>query len=1159
MFVGRKAELHELCRALDESLRGSGRLYLVYGEPGIGKTRLCDELGSRAAALSVPLFWGRCWEAGGAAAYWPWLDVLSALCARLDPEALSSALGEGRAALASILPALRGTQNAQPSDRPSEARLQLFRAVSGLLRRVAAERGLVLVLEDLHAADESSLLLLHFVSRELRSMRVFLLVTFRDVEARLSAAVGEAIGRLTREGTSLSLGRLTESAAEQLVLERASGLDRAAAAVLFTRTQGNPLFLQELTALWVSNRAALSSGNLPASVREVLRERLTLVPEAAGALLEAAAIGGDDIDPSLLAAALGQDLSSVLAGLAQAEQAGVIVARPHDRYAFFHALVREVLAQDLRPAVRQRLHACIARALEQRGALQIRHEELAHHWLQAGPEALAHAVQSATRAADQALARFAFEDAIAVLERARAAVDRSPNDWSLRAEVLLALGQAQIHGAAGAAGQALCLESAALARTHGDAELLARAALAYGVEIKAALIDPVLIGLLKEALDALPDRDSPLRVRVMARLGAAMQPHHDLLYPIGLAEAAIAAARRIGEPATLLYALHTGMSAMMDIVDPRVRLPLNLESEQLAEALGDHERMLRSLVRLVFDHLELGELATADARIAHFERLTHETRAARYAWRVPLFHSMRALMHGRFTESEGLLERAHELGTQAEDPQLARCYAFHREGLLRAWERHADMVAYDLSVRPLRAAFYSGRHWQNGGSAFTHSRVEAIEQTRLYLQLIPEDDWPLVHNPPAFMHLGEPLALCGDASSVRRVYELLLPAAARCVSWGFTKFIWDGTAARVLGLLAARAERYDEACEHFEAAIALSERLQTTPYLARTRYEYARSLLQLARPNDRERALRLLELAKASAEALDMRGLVHLAERQLASVGGGATSASTRNVAIPTQVSHTTTQHVAPPLASDSTSRNPAQFQPAAAVPAQPSRDAATLPDVAQVQHAVVDSAQPSPHAATLPDVAFTLIAEGEFWTIQHAAGSLRLRDSLGLHYLARLFAEPNRPIHVLELSSADPSADSRVLGTSDAGELLDDRAVQTYRKRALELEEELAEAERFQDVARSERARAELEFLGTELSRAVGLGGRPRRASSASERARSAVQRRIRNVLERVRKTAPELAELWEKTLTTGTYCVFRPAPGPGNEPFRATSRPPS
>jgi hypothetical protein len=1089
MFVGREVELSELRRGLDESLNGRGRLFLVYGEPGIGKTRLCDELGAHAAALSVPLYWGRCWEAGSAPAYWPWLEVLSALARELEPAALDAALGEGRAALATIVPSLRSPGSPLPPDRPSEARLSLFRAASGLLRRVASSRGAVLVLEDLHAADESSLLLLHFVARELRSMRVFLLVTFRDVEARLSAEVGEAIGRLTREGTSLSLGRLSQSAAEQLLMTRATGLDAGAVHDVFRRTQGNPLFLQELAALLVSG-SQLPGGKLPASVREVLRERLDRAPAAARSLLEAAAIGGDDIDPLLLASALGRPVSELLETLSAAEQAGVIVRRKAGQFGFFHALVREVLEHDLEASRSQALHVAIAEALLARGAAsgEPPFVELAHHFLEGPPEALPRALDCAIRAADQALARFAFEDAIAVLERVRAAVERASGSGQLRASVLIALGRAHIQRGSGAIGQALCLEAAALAREQRDPELLARAALAYGLELTAALIDRTLCGLLEEALAGLPAADSALRVQVMARLGAALQPHANLLYPIGLAEDAIAAARRLGSPDTLLYALHNGMSTMMDIVDPRVRLLLNLEAEQLAESLGDRERSLRALVRLTFDHLELGELPAADARIAHLERLVKQSNAARYAWRVPLFRSLRAMMHGRFHESEEHMQHAHELATRIEDPQLARCYTFHREGLLRAWERHEEMAEFDLSARPMRAAFYSGPHWQNGGSAFTYSRMEAFEQTRMYLDLIPQQDWPLLHNPPAFMHLGEPLALCGSSALVERVYDLLLPARERYLSWGFTMFLWDGSATRVLGLLAARLGRYAEADAHFSSAIEQLERLDAQPYLARTRYEHGRALLGFGRSEDRERALRAIDAAHAAAERLEMRGLVRLAEQQLTAASAGSALRAS--------------QPAAPP----------------------PSASAAAAP------------------SARAGGPVFSFQPEGEFWTVQHAAGSFRLRDSLGLHYLARLFAEPDRPIHVLELVSGDASAAAHGSTSGDAGELLDPQAVQSYRARARELEEELREAESFSDAGRSAKLQEELEFLSAELSRAVGLGGRARRAGSASERARSSVQRRVRNVLDRVRQCAPELGEFLERSVKTGTYCVFRP-----------------
>jgi hypothetical protein len=305
------------------------------------------------------------------------------------------------------------------------------------------------------------------------------------------------------------------------------------------------------------------------------------------------------------------------------------------------------------------------------------------------------------------------------------------------------------------------------------------------------------------------------------------------------------------------------------------------------------------------------------------------------------------------------------------------------------------------------------------------------------------------------------------------------------VSWGFTKFIWDGTATRVLGLLAARLGRYDEANAHFSAALSQLEQMHAGVYLQRTRYEYGRALLEFARPEDRDRALRLLESALAGARALDMQGLCRLAEQRLA--------------------------------AAPSALAKPNEHR------------------------AAVTPASPAPAAHSGNELGFSFAPEGEFWTITHAAVSFKLRDSLGLRYLARLFAQPDEPIHVLELSSGD-SESAAAATAGDSGELLDPQAVQSYRRRAEALEAEVEQAQAWNDAARTSRAREELEFLQAELVRAVGLGGRIRKAGSSSERARSAVQRRIRNVLERVRGHSPELAELLDRSVKTGTYCVFRP-----------------
>ncbi|MES1207505.1 MAG: hypothetical protein ABUS79_16335, partial [Pseudomonadota bacterium] len=166
-----------------------------------------------------------------------------------------------------------------------------------------------------------------------------------------------------------------------------------------------------------------------------------------------------------------------------------------------------------------------------------------------------------------------------------------------------------------------------------------------------------------------------------------------------------------------------------------------------------------------------------------------------------------------------------------------------------------------------------------------------------------------------------------------------------------------------------------------------------------------------------------------------------------------------------------------------------------------------------------------------------TLTCEGETWLVRVGAGTVRLKDSRGLRYVARLVAEPGRELHSLDLAGAAAEADA-----GDAGELLDGAAATAYRRRLAELDEEAREAEAWSDGARRARVRSEIEFLSAELARGLGLGGRARRGGSAAERARVAVTRRIREVIRRVAEQSPELGRHLEATLKTGTYCSYRP-----------------
>jgi len=579
----------------------------------------------------------------------------------------------------------------------------------------------------------------------------------------------------------------------------------------------------------------------------------------------------------------------------------------------------------------------------------------------------------------------------------------------------------------------------------------------------------------------LPAEDSAVRARLLARLGAAKQPARLSDEPVAVAYEGIATARRLGDRRVLLEALHDGVSALMDVVDPRQRRALNLEAEALATALGDRERLLRTHVRLIIDHLALGELLDADAHLAAFEALARELRASWMSYLVCLFRSIRAATHGRFAEAERFAAEAERLGHAVHDPGVDRVLVTHRDGLLRVTERHDELVAYDPLTRRERASFRYAETWQALGSATTFTYVEDAARAREHLDRVPAEMRPPegnVDNLFALYTMANCAAFVGERELVARLYELLLPFADQYVMLGMSYMYWGGPVARLLARLAARLHRWDETQRWFDDAVARLTKLDARPHLARTRYEYARALQERQSAGDGARAAELLAAARADAEELGMPGLLRLIDRQ---AGTPAVTAS-----------------------------------PIEAVTAPP------------------------------PDLPLALTLEGEYWTATtRDGGTFRLKDSLGLQYLARLLAEPGREIHVLDLvAGGRASGDEVAIDTGDAGELLDDAARAEYTGRLEDLRDALAEAESFGDRARATRVQGEIDFLAAELGRAVGLGGRARRAGSSAERARSAVQRRIKNALQRLAEAAPELAPFLARTIKTGNFCVFRPDP---------------
>jgi DNA-binding SARP family transcriptional activator len=259
-FVGRQRELDTLCSYVDEGLAGNGRVVLVGGEPGVGKTRAAEELATYARMRGALVCWGRCYDAEGAPAYWPWSQVVREYVEGRDGSEVRDVVGTGGPELAQVFPELRdtlaGSVQAQPAADPEQARFRLFSAVATFFENVARRRPLVIVIDDLHTADPPSLMLLRFVTREIRDARIIVVATYRDTELRGNQPLGDALAALVREPVvrSATLAGLTRAQVGQyLMLVTGTDAPSALASDIHRRTGGNAFFVTELVRLLAEN------------------------------------------------------------------------------------------------------------------------------------------------------------------------------------------------------------------------------------------------------------------------------------------------------------------------------------------------------------------------------------------------------------------------------------------------------------------------------------------------------------------------------------------------------------------------------------------------------------------------------------------------------------------------------------------------------------------------------------------------------------------------------------------------------------------------------------------------------------------------------------------------------------------------------------------
>jgi tetratricopeptide (TPR) repeat protein len=880
---------------------------MIAGDPGIGKTRLASEIARAAHEEGAAVLLGRCYEEL-LISYQPFVEAFGRYVAALSSEVLRSQVGADGGELARLVPGLtrRFPDLSEPVSGDAEGeRFRLFEAAASLLANASRTVPVVLVLEDLHWLDKPTALLLTHVVRAIQTERVLIIGTYRDTE--LAEPLISVLADLHRERAleRLRLGSLHRGEVTTMI---SAWLGRTPpthfAHALHRETEGNPFFIEEVLRHLVEvdafdetdwgRLASFTELGLPDGVREAIERRLTRLSPAARSVVTMAAAIGRSFSIDALDALAEMPGERLLEALEEATERRIVEeeAPAPGRYAFAHALIRETLYASLSGPRRVGLHRRIGAILEQQHAGEPEPPlgELAYHFVAAAePGAAAKAVDYSVRAARRALTALAYEEAVAHYDRAVEALQLSESpDEATRCELMLGLGESCSKASEFDRSRAAFHAAAELARTAGLGEHLARAGLGLGRGwIEQGTADPAIIGLLEEALDALPVDDIALRARLLGRLAMELHFSSEPERCQALAQQAVALARRLGDPSTLAFALNAHHWAQRGHEEVAELLAVAEEIIRSAEGSAELELALQGHSWRLVDLLELGEAGDIDDEIAACVNLADRLRQPFYRSWVAGLHPMRALMQGRFDDAERLAgealaaaeSAANWNGVTASRVQLAWCW----KDVGRSAERAAEVerfVQQEVLTRPLSGG--AAAVW-NGNLALFMAEAGLEARAREYLDRVAAcDDAELTRNVDgrsAAALAAEACALLGDQRLAPRLYQLLLPREGLCIVGGRGVY-FRGAVARYLGLLAATLDRADDAVRHLEKALETNTRAQAPPWIARSRFELGRALLARGRPVDERRAIDQLQRAERLALNLGMRSLAAQATRK---------------------------------------------------------------------------------------------------------------------------------------------------------------------------------------------------------------------------------------------------------------------------------------
>ncbi len=898
-FVGRDDALRALQDAFANSLAGSGGLTVVTGEPGIGKTRCLEELARLVEDQGALVLWGRCFEQAGAPPFWPWVQILREYAESNSEDELRLLFGASLDAVGTLVPEIAARMDARLLDNATDRvdqRFHLFDALTRVFTRGAAMVPLVLMLDDLHWADESSLSLLEFLAHDAHRHRLLVVCAYRDVEVTRKSPLLGTLGELSRSGRvrRIRLGGLTVDETGELT-RRTTGLrlNDSIVQAIYQQTDGNPLFVREVGKVLAEERAS-SSGDViavdvPDGVREAIGRRLNRLSDDCNGLLSIASVFGRDFRLPLVARVAAMPLDGCVAELETAVASGILQRRQDmaAEYRFTHALIRETVYEELPTGERLGRHRQIAGVLQEVYAddLDPVLSELVHH---ASESSVLGDHQEAVDLALMAAARdervHALEEACRHYEVALGILRANGEGQSVKgAKASFAIGR--LSDMLGRVDQSVehLRQGVDLSRRIGDGRLFVQAAIEL-VRMTSYLTSFDAVALMDEALERVPAENLRDRALILGHRVLALRRSGEASLVTQAAVQAIAFAREIGDRSALVKALRLSVMGLRGFHDTlRQRIEYCDQAIELSDGSEDRHEFVENYYWQALNMLEAGDIDRFEYMLDRHTRTSEEFSLARQQLQGQLLHGTLHLLRGSWEEAERCAVQALDLGRRlADGTQDAE--GVDAEGV---YGTQMFVLNRDLgrlqAMAPLirRMIEESGPKLWAPGLMLICCEVGLLDEARRKLGELSRDGFArIVHDDmwlTCMVFCAETSARLGEAECAATLYDLLLPYAEQTAVQPTAACF--GAVERYLGLLAGVLGRDDAARGHLERAVDRNRAMGAWPMLARTQLDLARLLITSQRAEDQAPGRRLL----AEAEQLATRFRMAALQREIGS------------------------------------------------------------------------------------------------------------------------------------------------------------------------------------------------------------------------------------------------------------------------------------